>query len=173
VDLGYHYFMECTYPHENLKINEFCPNCGQQHLAKFEQKKGIMNFGIDLKAPGFREKFIQEAKQISKTAVYLARVSYTFAIINLASGIFLSLTSASETQTFIDEYGQTQENTVRTHPYQEIGWALLSSFLLLLMIGTLFRYLALQSTYREIEISNKFPENLFSIEKIKTQRSRR
>jgi len=147
--------MTCEYPHENLSPNEFCPTCGEKQLGKTVQNTGFMKFGVEIDVPGFQEKFITESRQISKVAVYLARTSYSFAVINLIIGIILSVMTSTSTQTYT-LFGVSQYITVSTHPYQQAGWALLSSFLLMLMIGTYFRYMALQSTYRGIQVSEIF-----------------
>ena len=144
--------MTCAYQHENLSPNEFCPTCGEKQLGKTEQSNGFMKFRVEIDEPGFQEKFITESRQISKVAVYLARTSYTFAVINLIVGFIFSVMTSTSTQSY-ELFGVTQEMTVTSHPYQQAGWALLSSFLLMLMIGTFFRYIALQATYRGIQIA--------------------
>jgi hypothetical protein len=144
--------MTCEYPHGNLSPNEFCPRCGEKQPEKAQQSTGFMKFGVEIGVPGYQEKFVTESQQISKVAVYLARTSYSFAVINLIVGVILSVMTSTSTQTYT-LFGVSQDITVTTHPYQQAGWALLSSFLLMLMIGTFFRYIALQATYRGIQIA--------------------
>ena len=152
----------CEYPHGNLSPNEFCPSCGEKQLGKTGQNTGFMKFGVEIDVPGFQEKFIAESRQISKVAVYLARTSYTFAVINLIIGFIFSVMTSTSTQSY-KLFGVTQEMTVTSHPYQQAGWALLSSFLLMLMIGTFFRYIALQATYRGIQIAGSLQEMVKSL----------